>query len=90
MNDKTLKFLTHPLGASLALTVILVVIYILSVTVCLIPNIIRFFLLAFTASAIIFYINNHYLMNNFKAEPVFTGTFDDYLKISNKDGKPSE
>lgn len=87
--DKTLKFITHPLGAALSLTLFLVIIYIVSVSVCKVPNVIRFFLLAFAASAVFFYINNHYLLNNFKNEPKFNGTFDEYLKISDKTGKPS-
>lgn len=87
--EKTLKFLTNPLGASLALTLILVVIYFFSVSVCAIPNVIRFFLLTFVATAIVLYVNNYYLLNNFKMEPYFKEKYNEFVDSFNKT-KPSE
>jgi hypothetical protein len=72
------KFITNPFGAALILTILLEVVYLLSVSTILIENAIRFFIFAYIVSAIVIYINNHYLLNNFKPEPVENITFEDF------------
>jgi len=80
--EALLKFLTHPLGAALALSLLLLVIYFVSVSICEIHYMIRFFILTFLTAAGLFYVNNYYLVNNFKSEPIIKESFDEFAPVN--------
>jgi len=82
LQERSLKILTNPFGASIILTIIILVAYVVSVDVIKIPNFVRFILITLMATMLIFHSHNYYILKNFKEEPVYKETFDDFAKPS--------
>jgi len=80
LQERSLKILTNPFGASIILTIVILVAYVVSVDIVKIPNFVRFILITLMATMLIFYSHNYYILKNFKEEPVYKETFDDFTK----------
>jgi len=80
LQERSLKILTNPFGASIILTIIILVAYVVSVDVIKIPNFVRFILITLMTTMLIFYSHNYYILKSFKEEPIIKGTYDDFAK----------
>ncbi len=80
LQERSLKILTDPFGASIILTIIILVAYVVSVDVVKVPNFVRFILITLMATMLIFYSHNYYILKPFKEEPIYKETFNDFVK----------
>lgn len=75
-----LRIITTPIGASIILTIITVIIFCISCDSLSLKAVIKFAFLCAIASFALISFNNYYLFSDFEKEPIIRGSLMDYAR----------